>query len=598
MNRLGSRGLVATAILAALLGLGLPVPIAHAQTPDRSDVVLVLDFSASILEEPTNRNRFGAALERIADRIVATSSELTAGDTTVSIIQFATKAIDYPTCGDLKLLGDAAAVAKFARCLRSVASAYRKGLDPALSRRIGIDTNYVAAMQRAAAHLPAGAVRPTMILFTDGRHDVKGVPASQVKVVRDRLFASRSPFALLPVGMGLDPAKRDALERGLLSLRIVSGMPPCVTGTTFDWPQVVFQSPDEAGNAVAVALQNATCTFTVEPTPIPTPVPTAIVQNIRLTASDGAIQLAWSPPSSTSVKVVGYRARCRSGDGDWVQATEDQSLDTLATVEGLTNGLPYTCEVAAIGSLAEGPWTAATAVVTPIGRPAPPSKPSLEGFDRSIKISLAAAAPGVTGYRYECSDDAGATWRDEGDVAATDTTTLISGLTNGRVYVCRAYAVNPVGQSGPSDLSDAVKACGSFIECNALFTPILAILLVVLAGGLVAAFIALYRDRDRGYVVAVVDVVHVANLGHGSRLGIRFVRDPVTRQLTEIIADRGRTADVRIRRLRGGRLEVTDSVRRQIITSGETVAVTAAGRHALLLESFSTNPASAVSTGG
>ena len=36
-----------------------------------------------------DRNRFGAALERIADRVDATSSDLIAGDTTVSIVQFA-----------------------------------------------------------------------------------------------------------------------------------------------------------------------------------------------------------------------------------------------------------------------------------------------------------------------------------------------------------------------------------------------------------------------------------------------------------------------------------------------------------------------------
>ena len=600
MNRHGPRGLVIGAVLAALLGVGFPISTIQAQTtPDSSDVVLVLDFSASILEEPTNRNRFGAALERIADRIVATSSDLVAGDTRVTLVQFATKAIDYPTCTDLKLLGDPAAVAKLGQCLRSVASAYRKGPDAALARRIGVDTNYVAAMERAAAHLPAGAVRPTLILFTDGRHDVKGVPASQVKVTRDRLFAARSPFALLPVGMGLDPSKRDALAAGLESLRIVNDMPACVTGTTFDWPRVVFQTPDEAGNAVAVALQNATCTFTVEPTPVPTPVPTAgVVRDIRLTAGDGAIDLSWSPPSTTQVPVVGYRARCGTGDGTWIESKEGRSLDTRATVDGLDNGVAYTCEVAALGSAAPGPWTAATTQVAPMGRPAPPGKPSLEASDHAIKISLGSAdAAGVTGYRYECSTDGGTSWTDEGDVAAGDSSLLVSDLTNNVVYVCRAYAVNAVGQSPASALSDPAKPCGGFLECNALLTPLIGILVVILAGGLLAAFVALYRERQHGYVVAVVDVVHVANLGRGSRLGIRFVRDPETKALREIVADRGRTADVHVRLLRGGRIEVTDSMRSQVTASGEAVAVHAAGRHSLVLQTFSTNPASAVSTG-
>ena len=120
---------------------------------------------------------------------------------------------DYQGCADIKLLGDAAAVAHFAECLRSVASAYRKGLDPALTKKIGVDTNYVAAMEQAAKHLPADAVRPAVILFTDGKHDVAGVPASQVPPALDRLFGSRSPVAVLPVGMGLE-AERTRRARG------------------------------------------------------------------------------------------------------------------------------------------------------------------------------------------------------------------------------------------------------------------------------------------------------------------------------------------------------------------------------------------------
>jgi hypothetical protein len=589
-----------TAVLAALLGLGLPVPIpnASAQTSaDKSDVVLVLDFSASILQEPTTRNRFGAALERIADRVEELSSELTAGDTAITLVQFATRAVDYPTCTDIRLHENPAGVTKFANCLRSVASAYRKGLTPALSRRIGVDTNYVAAMQRAAAHLPATAVRPALIMFTDGRHDVKGVPASQVKVVRDRLFGARSPFALLPVGMGLDPGQRDALEAGLVNLRIVKDMPPCVTGQTFDWPTVVFDSADEAGNAVAVALQDVTCTFTVAPTPTPTPVPKpGPVRNIQLIARDGAIDLSWAAPAGKVVPVVGYRARCRAGEGDWVEPAEGQSKDTKATIEGLTNGLDYTCEVAAIGARSEGAFTAATAVATPLGKPAPPAKPAVEALDHGIRISVGAADPaGISGYHYECSDNGGGSFGDGVDVEGSASTAQIPNLTNGVSYVCRAFAINATGRSQASALSDGVTPCGSFLECNSLLTPLLVILGVVLVGGLLAAFVALYRERERGYVVAVVDVVHVANLGAGSRLGISFVTDPGTRRVTGIVPDRGRKPDVRIRRLRGGRFAVTDTVRRQVTTSGEAMTITAVGRHSLVLEAFETSTASAAS---
>ena len=67
--------------------------------------------------------------------------------------------------------------------------------------------------------------------------------------------------------MGLAAKDRPALEAGLNRMRITRDMPACASGATFDWPQVVFESPDAAGNAVGVALQDATCTFTVAPQP-------------------------------------------------------------------------------------------------------------------------------------------------------------------------------------------------------------------------------------------------------------------------------------------------------------------------------------------
>jgi hypothetical protein len=523
MSRLPTRVLAIVAVAIVVLTVGAPPPNVRAQTaPDQSDVVLVLDFSASILEEAADRNRFAAALDRIAERVEESASELVAGDTTITVIQFATKAAEYEGCADLKLLESPPSVARFARCLRLVANVYRKGLQPALTRKIGIDTNYVAAMERAARHLPADAVRPTLIMFTDGRHDVRGVPASQVPVVRDRLFGNRSPFALLPVGMGLDSSQRDALESGLVGLRIVRDMPPCISGETFDWPEVVFASPDTAGNAVAVALQNATCTFTVEPVPTPPPLPGA-VQGIRLTAGDRAINLVWTPPATTSVPIVGYRARCHAGDGEWIEAKEGVSLNTTATVEGLTNGTAYECEVAAIGSASNMTWTAATTPVTPMAR--------------------------------------------------------------------------PVATPAPSAVPEAVVPCGSLIECNPLLVPMLSVLGLVVAGGLLALFVPMYRGRRRGYVVAVIDGIHSANLGHGSRLGIELVRDPSTKRLTGIVADRGSKPDIRIRQLRGGRFEVIDRAGRHRTNSGEVVAVAAGGsRHALVLQAFETNPAAAVSS--
>ena len=114
-------------------------------------------------------------------------------------------------------------------------------------------------------------------------------------------------------------------------------MPPCVSGTTFEWPNVVFNSPDAAGNAVAAALQAATCTFTVAPTEPPTtPAPPAAPgapRDIRLTPGDGFIDMAWSPPAEGADAITDYRARCTSDDGT-IESAEGTSAEPGARVEG------------------------------------------------------------------------------------------------------------------------------------------------------------------------------------------------------------------------------------------------------------------------
>ena len=604
IKRLGLRAQAAAAsllVMVVLAGGGLAPSVRAAADP--SDVVLVLDFSASILQDTVSRNRFAAALERMAARVDETASELVLGDATVSIVQFATRAADYPNCADLPLLNDPAMVARFGNCLRSVASAYRQGLTSATTKRVGVDTNYVAAMERAAAHLPADSVRPALILFTDGRHDVKGIPASAVLPKRDQLFGARTPFALLPVGMGLAASQRAALAAGLEALRVIKDMPACVSGERFEWPQVVFDTADEAGNAVAVALQNATCTFTVAPTPVPsptpTPVPLAPLQGIRAIAGDGQVELSWAAPASggSAPPITDYRARCRAGEGDWIESAEGVSLEPKATVSGLTNGVAYQCEVASVGAstTAEPAWTPAGGI-TPLGTPATPAKPTVEARNGAVAVSIGGAADPTSRYHLECSGDGGTTWSSKIDTSTGDNTAVVAPLTNGVDYVCRAFAENAIGISAASPVSDAVRPCSGPLECNGLLLPVVGGLGALLLGGILIALVALFRGRTTGYVIAVVDVVHSANVGHGSTLGIGFLRDPAARTITGIVADRGKTADIRIRRRRDGSFVVRDRSGRHEVAEGDAVVVTdgTGGRHSLVLRAFDTNAASEV----
>ena len=597
-----ARRIVAAIAVAGLLVVasGGSVVSAAEPAPDSSDVVLVLDYSASILNDARNRARFAGALERMADRVDELSPELVAGDTTVSLVQFASEARDYEGCTELELLNNPEGVATLADCLRSLGEAYRNGLSPGLEDAIGIDTNYVEAMEQGAEHLPADSVRPTMILFTDGRHDVAGVPNSEVSEAHDRLFGNRSPFALLPVGMGLEAGDRGELTEGLEDLRIVRDMPPCVSGTTFEWPDVVFNSAEDAGNAVATALQAATCTFSVAPTGPPvTPAPPAIpgsVHSIQLTPGDGHIDLNWSPPEEGADAVTDYRARC-STDGDTIESAEGVSTDPQARVDGLEQGREYTCEVAVVTAAGDGEWIPASGTAVPLGIPAAPPKPTVAALNGAVEVAVE-PRPAIEEYRYECSRDGGATFEEEDTVTSASTTARIRDLANGSEYVCRVFASNAVGVSAASPLSDLVRPCSGLLDCNPLALPVVSGILALLVLGIMLALYGIYRERSQGYVLAVLDNVHSANLGRGSRLGIEVVRQAGSREPTEIVANRRRNADIRIKPRRGGRFLVTDKNRSQEIASGEAIIVVDAigVRHELVLHAFSTRAASAVST--
>jgi hypothetical protein len=378
-------------------------------------------------------------------------------------------------------------------------------------------------------------------------------------------------------------------------------MPACVSGTTFEWPQVGFRSPDQAGNAVAVALQDATCTFTVAPVPIATPTPKppvpGVVRALRIRAHDGQIDLVWAPPAAPDPPVIDYLSRCAAGDGDWLESTEGISVKTTATVLNVPDANDYRCEVAAVGADGPGQYVAATAA-TLVAPPAP-DKPTVGPLDRAVQVTITPGdATVVTGYHYECSADNGQTWPATFDAAADKTSVEVGALTNGSSYVCRAFAQGTGGRSDASPVSDVVRPCGSPFECTPVLVPIAGIFGLVVLGVIAFLVAAFLRSRRRGYVVAVVDVVHTANLGHGSKTGIRFVKDPSTRRLTGLIADRGPEADIRIRHLGGGRFVVRDRLGRRIATAGESIitADSVGVRHELVLRAFDTKAASQVTS--
>ncbi len=207
--------------------------------------------------------------------------------------------------------------------------------------------------------------------------------------------------------------------------------------------------------------------------------------------------------------------------------------------------------------------------------------------------------PGITKLHYECSDDNGTTWPAVADVLSNnDPTTQVGDLTNGGSYVCRAFATNSIGTSQASPISDAVRPCGSSFDCNPILVPAVGVLGIALVVGVILAILAVLRSRRRGYVLAVIDVVYTANLGYGSKLGMAFVRDPDTKRVTDVVADKAKTAEIHIHRISGGRFELQDRHGRIVATDGVPIIVTdgLGARHEVVLRAFNTNSASPVAT--
>lgn len=517
-------------MFGTLLGGATLVAAATAQDP--SDVVLVFDVSDSILESDDGTNvEFAEALEGIADRVAAIASDLTVGHATVSFVAFARSAVAYPArCQGLELNQDPAAVQRFEACLREIAAEYRAGANAAVKQRINTaGTDHVAALRQAANLLPDEPTRSAVVFFTDGQHDPPGTVRDNEDVIARvaTAYSGRSPLAILPVGLGTGAG---AFEAGLRRIydTYLRNMEPCEGRASFAWPQVVFPAGDEAGAAVALAMQEVTCSFTVAPTPTPEPTPTPPPPDaplgVQVLAGNESLTIQWVAPS-TGV-VIDYLVRCRpvgAGEDAWIESDEGVSTTTQAVIEGLDPGVAYECEVAASDGVSTGAYAAAAAPATVLGLPAAPGQPRVEPLDAAARLTVDPVTGGapVEQYVYECTNAAGQMVRGSGP----EPSVVVAGLVNGQTFQCVAYTENVIGRSAASPASAAFSPCGGLFDCNPW------LLFVVGGAGLaVLAVVAMllmgrYRARSRVWVTAQVDGGENRPLGWGPELGIGLAQD-------------------------------------------------------------------------
>ena len=211
-------------------------------------------------------------------------------------------------------------------------------------------------------------------------------------------------------------------------------------------------------NSVTNSLGNgntaSTHTVTVAINPDP---PT----NLIATPGNTQITLSWTAPANTYGTVItDYRVE-RSTGGSWVTVSDGVSADTFTTVTGLTNGVTYQFRVHAINTVGTS-LLSNIASATPNPAPAAPAVPTgLSATAGNGIVTLSWTAPDsnrspLTDYTIQYKLNTANTWTVFNDGTVNQTSTTVTGLTNGVPYQFRVAATNGIGTglfSSPFDFT-------------------------------------------------------------------------------------------------------------------------------------------------
>ena len=598
-------------LLCTAMVLGAGSVVGEEPALDPSDVVLAFDFSNSILLSETDANiEFAQALDKIADRVAETTTDLVKGDATISFEAFGRKAVLYPGCTGIALRGNRDEVRRLENCLRAIAGEYRAGRGSPIGAKVGsADTDHVAALSKAATVLPPGSKRPAVVLFTDGKHDPKGKKRDKEDVAAKiaPTYRGFDPLAILPVGLG-KIATQFETELQAIHIQNSRGMSPCTGREQFKWNDVVFPSPEAAGDAVAQALQEVTCSFTVKPAPTPSPTPTPVPtpipaapgspQTVAAEPANEGLRLTWRAPTNPGTSpITGYTVHCRRTDtGAWESPTTASSILTEVQLNDLEPGYPYECQVAAINAIGQGDWSASSAATAPLGFPPTPGRPSAAAGNAEAEVSvpdLGQPSVLVDSYVFECADGIRGA---EVSSRTTERSATVTGLVNGTEYTCVAYAQNPLGTSAASEASEAFRPCSNLFECNP-WTRWIALLLLVLLGLLLLWLLFRYLRGPRRWFRAVLDSGEIRDLGWGPRIGARIDHQnegPILR------SDRRPTTPIRIRDRRSAFVELTSRSGLSKVRPGDPATITDEddGSYTLILYRTKNRPQGNTTPGG
>ncbi len=146
--------------------------------------------------------------------------------------------------------------------------------------------------------------------------------------------------------------------------------------------------------------------------------------------------------------------------GSFILAEDTQS--GIINIGGLINGTEYTVAIKTENANGLSPVSLTTPSYIPCDVPSAPIITGITADNEQITVNFTPSSPNgsaITSYKY-CLDISGSeTSYITAPIEGTNTNFIITGLTNGTSYAVKMIAVNAVGNSSPSELSNSVIPC-------------------------------------------------------------------------------------------------------------------------------------------
>ncbi len=196
---------------------------------------------------------------------------------------------------------------------------------------------------------------------------------------------------------------------------------------------------DAAGNGNTASTHTVNVAITPEP-------PTSLIAEPR----NESVQLSWTAPANTyGTPITDYIIERNNGNS-WITVSDGVSTDTVTTVTGLTNGVTYQFRVHAVNSIGTS-LLSNVASATPNAAPTSPGIPTdLAATAGNTQVVLSWTAPDpnrspLTDYTIQYKLTTANSWTTFNDGTVNQTSTTVTGITNGVPYQFRVSATNGIG---------------------------------------------------------------------------------------------------------------------------------------------------------